>query len=483
MSGESAGGRIQANGSGWSALPNREELLRAWGPLVVAAPVLTFPTFSPLLSLVVILASAGLVIHVERRARRHGDRRTGFDTALAAPLIAVGVLAVLGTVRSPYLSLSIPKLGGVALGLLAFRAVTLTGTTPSAVRALVGTYLAAGTTVVFVGLLSGPMWKGKMWPWIYLADSPIPRILHLPGAEAGVNPNALAGTVLWVLPVLLGLLLSTRSVRAQNAQQRPVFRQWALRLTLASGVIGLLSVMALCQSRTAWLSLLASLLIVASIRSQVMAWSSALAIASLGLAVALLGVPQVLEAVTRGSYWVVSLFVDADQARRWDLAVRAFQVYADDDRGTIWGFAWQALREHPFAGIGLGTFRRVAAAMDIAHVMPTEVPHAHNVFLQVALDLGVAGLLAYVAALVLATRMTWVTLRQLDDRDLRAACLGLWASLLAVHIFGLTDAIALGAKVGLFFWWNLALVAAFSGVTQWGGGGPSFRKAGSTTTY
>ena len=87
MSGESAGRRIPANGSGWSALPNREELLRTWGPLVVAAPALTFPTFSPLLSIVLILASAGLVIHVERRARRHGDRRTGFDTALAAPLI------------------------------------------------------------------------------------------------------------------------------------------------------------------------------------------------------------------------------------------------------------------------------------------------------------------------------------------------------------------------------------------------------------
>ena len=190
----------------------------------------------------------------------------------------------------------------------------------------------------------------------------------------------------------------------------------------------------------------------------------------------MLGVPGVLELLTRGSHVAVSQFVDPDQARRWDLAVRAFQVYADDDRATIWGFAWQSIREHPVGGIGLGTFRRVVANLDLAHVLPHEVPHAHNVFLQVALDLGLPGLLAYVMALALATRTTWLTWRHRGDCGLRSACLGLWASLLAVHIFGLTDAIALGAKVGLFFWWNLALVAAFSGVPQWTVAGSSFRK-------
>ena len=49
----------------------------------------------------------------------------------------------------------------------------------------------------------------------------------------------------------------------------------------------------------------------------------------------------------------------------------------------------------------------------------------------------------------------------------QSLALGLLGNLVAVHLFGMTDAIVLGAKVGLFLWWTLGLVAALHlGVTR-----------------
>ena len=48
----------------------------------------------------------------------------------------------------------------------------------------------------------------------------------------------------------------------------------------------------------------------------------------------------------------------------------------------------------------------------------------------------------------------------------RVLALALGANLLAVHIFGMTDAIALGTKVGLLFWLNLGLLSALHSV-EW----------------
>lgn len=82
------------------------------------------------------------------------------------------------------------------------------------------------------------------------------------------------------------------------------------------------------------------------------------------------------------------------------------------------------------------------------------------IFLHVALDSGIPGLVAYLSLLALASYMSWNINSYGTDPRLGSLCLGLWGDLFAIHLFGLTDAIALGAKVGLFFWWNIGLIAA-----------------------
>jgi hypothetical protein len=48
------------------------------------------------------------------------------------------------------------------------------------------------------------------------------------------------------------------------------------------------------------------------------------------------------------------------------------------------------------------------------------------------------------------------------DEGFRSISLGLLAGLAAFHIFGLADAVALGAKPALVFWFALGLLAAMS---------------------
>ena len=87
--------------------------------------------------------------------------------------------------------------------------------------------------------------------------------------------------------------------------------------------------------------------------------------------------------------------------------------------------------------------------------------HAHNIFLQVALDTGIPGLIAYLALLATSAAVLWRAARW--QAVLRPLAIGLIGGLVALHIYGLTDALAPGAKPGLVFWYMLGLIGAIGG--------------------
>jgi len=101
-----------------------------------------------------------------------------------------------------------------------------------------------------------------------------------------------------------------------------------------------------------------------------------------------------------------------------------------------------------------------------------DVGHAHNEFLQAALDLGLPGLMAFIALHLGAAAMLWSLWRTVDPAAApemaarRYAALGLGCGLLAHLVYGLTDAVALGAKPGLVFWLLLGLIAGLFAQTQ-----------------
>jgi putative inorganic carbon (HCO3(-)) transporter len=131
------------------------------------------------------------------------------------------------------------------------------------------------------------------------------------------------------------------------------------------------------------------------------------------------------------------------------------------ERLQPWQQGLEALAEYPLTGVGLGAFRAIAHRFG-PWPQPAPDPessHAHNVFLQTGLDLGIAGLVAYTALTGIAI---WICLSLVRHtrRAQQGLALGVLGALVAFHIFGLADAIALGAKPGLALWMLLALAAA-----------------------
>ncbi len=150
-------------------------------------------------------------------------------------------------------------------------------------------------------------------------------------------------------------------------------------------------------------------------------------------------------------------------------------------RLEIWPRAIYGVQDFPFTGMGMNTFREVIHVLYPSFTIPPDIDiaHAHNEFLQAALDLGIPGLIAFSSIYIISFWMlvkVWKSLsgegtgrRTSEERTAciisedtvlkRALVLGLGGGLFGHMIFGMTDAISLGAKPGIFYWILLGLIA------------------------
>jgi len=128
-------------------------------------------------------------------------------------------------------------------------------------------------------------------------------------------------------------------------------------------------------------------------------------------------------------------------------------------RVEIWSRALYGLHDFPLTGMGMNNFRRLAPLLYPLFLFPLDydIAHAHNHLLQAGLDLGLPGLIAYLAIWGLAAAL----LRQVWRRGVlleQALALGSAAGLLAHFVYGITDVVALGSRPGFLFWFLLGLI-------------------------
>ncbi len=124
----------------------------------------------------------------------------------------------------------------------------------------------------------------------------------------------------------------------------------------------------------------------------------------------------------------------------------------------IWSRAVWAIQDVPLTGLGMNVFRSAVNLLYPTFLVTAGVDmgHAHNELLQAALDLGLPGLVGFLALYVGAVGMLVPSMRAGGVQRLLA--LGLLGGLLAHFLFGLIDAVSLGAKPGFLFWWLLGMV-------------------------
>lgn len=358
--------------------------------------------------------------------RRLAYGRFTVRTALDWPLLVIVLLLPVAVLISVDRALSWESLSYLVLGLALYFALinwpVVQGKPELIAWAVLATLLAATLTAPILG---------------QLANS---KVLDLPGlaplltglsnlAPGSINSNRIAGFIVVLWPLSAALVLR----RGWSLRRWP----WLLAGLIAlSGIVMVL----LTQSRGAIVALAAASGLLLVLRWPRLAYGVPLALAGAGL---------LFYRVGSGL-----LFQPAGTS-----AVASFE-----GRLELWSRAIFALNDFPLTGIGMGTFDVVIPLLYPTFLIAPDarVTHAHNIFLQVGLDLGLMGLVAFLALHISAAALLASVLRR--GRDPLSWCLaaGALSGLTAMLVHGLSDSAIWGAK-GEFVSWLLLALAVLLG--------------------
>ncbi len=304
-------------------------------------------------------------------------------------------------------------------------------------------YSAAGLLLALVGLL-GTDWSSK-FNFLTVLESKLPTFLRgLPGAENGINPNETAGALLWVLPVQLALLRVTWSPRFRGTRFGRAIVAGAIVAAAISG-----GVLILAESRGALAGLALGMLV---LLAAFLPRTRAVLVAAGALAVIAIAVVLYLGPANIANEILGSVGTGFGSS---DLFTSAHS------RTEIWSRALLGIQDFPLTGMGMNTFRLLMPQLYPTSFPPgTDLAHAHNNLLQVALDLGLPGLVAYMTLWLVCAVLIVEVWRQSRVDWIRWMVGGITAGLAAYTLFGLADTVTLGAKPGVFFWGLLALLVA-----------------------
>jgi putative inorganic carbon (hco3(-)) transporter len=387
--------------------------------LALAAPFLLFPNRWTAAALVVILLTW--------LCRWLAFGRLTWRTAMDLPIALLLLMGILGAVISVDLAMSRAKLWGLVLQATLFFGLVNGLHDERSLRTMAGILVGLTGGVALLGLV------GTDWGTVRLIDLPwlyerLPRLVAgLPGsgvprASTLFHPREVGATLAMLLPIPAALLIFGRD------------RRLRLLSALALAVGG--TVLLLTQSPQALLGLALALLLIAGWRSR---WFL------LSIPVGLLATAAALWAC--GPSRAVLALLSLDHPIGSGVVLRL----------DIWSRALAMIRDMPFTGIGLNTFPLILTHFYPGVLVGPEA-HAHNLYLQTAVDLGLPGLfallwliLAFFVVLVQAYRVT-------SSRDLRVVLIGLAAGVVAYLGHGLLDTVTLGAKpvAGLFLMLGLA---------------------------
>jgi O-antigen ligase len=295
-----------------------------------------------------------------------------------------------------------------------------------------GGFVAVGTAIALAGLF-GTRWDVKS-PLLSAALDRLPKFLVgvFAGAQEGFSPNQLAGTLLYVLPFAAAWLLFVLYRRQAGA---------TLLLAAAAGLMLLVTLISQSRAGLAGLAAAGIILVLCPWR-----WGRRLLGAGLFLAAAVLMlIPS------------TSLLVQVDNLTK---AQGVYGSLSIAGRLEIWSRAIPAFADFFFTGVGLGAFRGVVQQLYPLYLFPADldIAHAHNFFLQSGLDFGVFGLAALLALYLLASVQCLHLWRTPLFEGHRAWALGLFAALGGQAVYSMADAVAMGSKTNLLFWWLLALI-------------------------
>ncbi|MDD5467451.1 MAG: O-antigen ligase family protein [Anaerolineales bacterium] len=358
--------------------------------------------------------------------RRAATGRWSLRTPLDWPMLVMGGMALLSRGVTANGEVTQPAVLRLLSGMALFYALLHWTTTPRRMARLVEGIRTMGLGLALIAPVSVQWATGKL-PFIPAAVYDRFTLL----AEDSVHPNILAGhLVVFLLWASTALFFTWPAL------------SWLKRLYYTGAGLFILTILVLTQSRGAFIGLgVASLVLVLLRFRRGWIWAS-LALAVAGAAVFRFGLHQVLDVLTSGN-----------------------TVSGLDGRLEVWSRAIYMLQDFPFTGVGMGMFGRLADALyPFSSYSPHMIDHAHNLFLQVGIDLGIPGLIAWLAIFGTVSWCAWQVYRA-GRANANPSVAGIGAMALsgqiALGIHGLTDAATWNVRPAVLIWglWGATLAA------------------------
>ena len=349
--------------------------------------------------------------------------RSILDWAIAILLIQVFVTCI----RVPDIIFSLPKIAGVIYGLAFFYSIVALLDSEKLIKWGIMGFLGAGLMLLVVGIL-GMQWDKDIYfsKIILKFEKIIPKVRwNIPGAEEGFNANAIGGALILIIP--LCLILFFVYLKGKKENYLIPYRLFPLIFFFVISFV-MCSVLFFTLSFGSWIAVISSIWILL-LPWKWKKWSFVLIFLLIAL-----------------------IFLSYHDGNKL-LAGKNIE-----NRKLLWSVGIITIIQHPLLGVGMNRIRQNPS-------VGYENSHVHNHFIHTAAELGIPGLVAYLAILIGAGYMCVQIWRISNIGWMRMMALGLGCGHLAHFIFGMMDSIPLGAKVGIFFWFSLALIASIYNYT------------------
>lgn len=134
-----------------------------------------------------------------------------------------------------------------------------------------------------------------------------------------------------------------------------------------------------------------------------------------------------------------------------------FRFMCNDDRIAVYRNSLNMIKEHPFIGLGVNTYmknyKKYKEPVEYRNVVTQDYMYAHNNFIHMATEIGLAGLGIFLWLLYKLFAECKRIYRQLDNYLLKVVSLSLSACLIAFLINGLTESSLYYSRVAIIFWY------------------------------
>jgi len=252
-------------------------------------------------------------------------------------------------------------------------------------------------------------------------------------SEIAINPKILGAALALILTLSIALLLRRDGLPGRDGLQgRWLQGRWLQGRWRQVLLIGAIAVMGnsliISQSRSSWLALL--------IVGTLLPWLLGKRWLTLLLVSMMIACGALLWFTEMGS----RLPLNGIASSAWDSFVR---------RQEIWRFSLGMVASNPVTGVGLGAYEQAfvtrfpSLPLTGGQIAP---PHAHNLLLQIALDLGVPGFIAWVGLWLAVSRRLLHSLAQ-EGMPRNAQQVGLLATFISMALIGCFDNALWGTKL------------------------------------